>query len=227
MSSANNLSPTQLIPQAWEAFKRRPWLAVGMWLIYATLSGSGGGSGDPFETEISPEELANFGPLLLAVLIVILFILILAGPIRGGYDLAMLRLLRDDESLSFLDVFAGFSKFGRLFWTLNLLGLILLLGTLLFIVPGIVLALGLWPAFLLVLEDDLEPIEALKAAWALTDGHKAELFVLAIANMVLMIAGLLVFGIGVLVAGPITQLVWVAAYEEMRMSAKASTQAYS
>ena len=43
-STRVNLSPSNLIVQAWETFKRRPWLAIGMWIVY-TMFGSGGGGG--------------------------------------------------------------------------------------------------------------------------------------------------------------------------------------
>ena len=43
-STRVNLSPSHLILQAWETFKRRPWLAIGMWIVY-TMFGSGGSGG--------------------------------------------------------------------------------------------------------------------------------------------------------------------------------------
>ena len=145
------------------------------------------------------------------------FFIVLAGPIRGGYDMGMLRLVRGDDSVSFDDLFAGFSKFLRLFVTLLLYILAIIGGTLLLIVPGIILAIALWPAVLLVMEDDLAPSDAIMGAWALTLGHKMELFVLLLATFVMLIAGLLALGIGILVAGPVTQLAWIRAYHEMRM----------
>ena len=87
---------------------------------------------------------------------------------------------------------------------------------LLLIVPGIILLIALWPAFLLVMEDDLAPVDAIKGAWALTRGHKMELFVLVLATFVVLIAGLLAFGVGLLIAGPVTQLAWIRAYHELR-----------
>ena len=193
----SNLLPSHLFPQAWETFKRRPWLVMGISLIYG-ISGV-----------FAP-------PLALGLLL-----LLLAGPIRGGYDMAMLRLVRGDDSVSFDDLFAGFSKFRRLFFTWCLYALAVVGGTLLFIVPGIILGVSLWPAFLLVMEDELSPVEAIEGAWVLTRGHKLELFVLSLATFVGLFVGLLIFGIGLLVTFPITQLAWVRAYHEMRLSPEA------
>lgn len=135
--------------------------------------------------------------------------------------MAMLRLVRGDDSVSFDDVFAGFSKFRRLLFTWCLYALAVFGGALLFIVPGIILGLALWPAFLLVMEDELSPVEAIEGAWVLTSGHKLELFVLSLATFVGLFVGALIFGIGLLVAFPMTQLAWVRAYHEMRLSPKA------
>ena len=76
-----------------------------------------------------------------------------AGPIRGDYDMAILRLIRGDDSVAFRDLFAGFSKFHKLFLTLLLYFLTALGDLLRLIVPGIILLIVLWPAYLLVMED--------------------------------------------------------------------------
>jgi len=192
----SSLLPSQLFPQAWETFKRRPWLVMGMSLIYGIS-----------------RNLMPSGPALAFGLL----LLLLAGPIRGGYDMAMLRLVRGDDSVSFDDLFAGFLKFRRLFLTWCLYALAVVGGTILLIVPGIIFGVALWPAFLLVMEEDeLSPVEAIEGAWALTLGHKMELFILSLATFVGLIAGLLTFGIGLLFTFPITQLAWVRAYHEMR-----------
>ena len=195
-----NLLPSDLFPQAWETFKRRPWLVLGMSFVYG----------------ISRNWVPSGPALVLGLLL-----LLLTGPIRGGYDMAMLRLARGDDSVSFDDLFAGFSKFRRLFLTWCLYLLAVVGGTFLLIVPGIIFGVALWPAFLLVMEDELSPVEAIEGAWVLTSGHKLELFVLSLATFVGLFVGALIFGIGLLVAFPMTQLAWVRAYHEMRLSPKA------
>ena len=193
-STRVNLSPAYLISQAWETFKRRPWLAIGMWMVFSIFSDRSG----PADPLLAP------------------FSIVLGGPIRGGCDMAMLRLVRGDDSVSFGDLFAGFSKFLSLFVTLLLYILAIIGGTLLLIVPGIILGVALWPAFLLVMEDDLAPSDAISGAWALTLGHKKALFDLFLVSVVMLIAGLLALGVGILVAGPVTSLAWIHAYHEIR-----------
>lgn len=203
-----NLSPSHLILSAWETFKRRPGIAIAMWLVFIVV-GSGG-------TGVS-ESPGLFESLIA------LAVFLLSGPIHGGYDLAILRLVRDDDTVVFNDVFAGFQKFERLFLVFLVFAIAVVVGTFLLIVPGVILALGLWPAFLLVMEDDLGTFDALSAAWELTRGYKAQLFVLALVAIALHLLGLLAFGLGLLVAGPVTQFAWVTAYDEMRAAKSGET----
>ena len=72
------------------------------------------------------------------------------------------------------------------------------------------------------MEDDLAPVGAIKGAWALTNGHKRKLFVLGLVAFVVVIAGFLALGVGLFVAGPVSELVRIGAYQEMRGVAQAS-----
>ena len=136
--------------------------------------------------------------------------------------MAVMRLIQNDDTISFRNMFAGFSKFRNLFMTFLLYTLVILAGFILVIVPGIILLIALSPAFLLVIEDDLGPVAAIKAAWALTRGYKTKLFILGLVGLCLVIAGLLALGVGLLVAGPVAETAKIAAYREMRQAAKKS-----
>ncbi|MBJ93728.1 MAG: hypothetical protein CMP23_04550 [Rickettsiales bacterium] len=226
MQAPARLSPEQLIRHGWDVFKLRPWLCIAMFVAYSLTQPGGGGGGGGGGSFNDIRAMGEAGTMLLTMVLVgvglmALLMLVLAGPIRGGYDLAMLRLVRGDQSVSFGDLFAGFSKFITLMLTMFLSALAVLVGLLLCVVPGVIVGLGLWPAYLLVMEDDLSPVDALKGAWALTDGYKGQLLVLALCNFVLVILGLLACCIGVFVAGPVAQLAWMGAYNEMRKASGA------
>ncbi len=223
MTTSPNLSPGHLLSRGWEVFQLRPGLCVITWLIYSIFNGGGsggGGSGGGGDTD----------PVMLLLIVVLAFGVMAVGlligpPLRAGYDLTMLRLVRDDDSVQFGDLFAGFSKFGPVVITGFLFIVIVTIGTLLCLVPGLILALGLWPAFLLVMEDDLAPVDALKAAWALTDGYKGALFLYAFASSFVVLAGILACCVGLFVAGPVVQIGWAAAYDELRKAQGAAARA--
>ena len=225
MTTSANLAPSHIYPQAWKIFKRRPWLSIVMWIVYVLFSGQGGGNGggqSDSESAIGPEEWIWIRAILLVVLAYVLVVMVVAGPIRGGYDMAVLRLFHGDETVSFRDMFAGFSKFGTLFLTFLLYTLAIIAGFILLVVPGIIVLLALWPAFLLVMEDDLGPVEALKAAWGLTRGYKWKLFVLGLAGFAVLIIGVLALGVGLFVAGPVNEVAKITAYYELRQAARGS-----
>ncbi|MDP6977971.1 MAG: DUF975 family protein [Myxococcota bacterium] len=199
-----DLSISSLLSEAWETFQRRPGIAIAMWLVFFFFDSGGAGGGD--EASLIESLLA-------------LVVLLVSGPIQGGYDYAMLRLLRGDDTVTFSDVFAGFQKFERLFLVFLIYMVAVVVGIVLLIVPGVIIALGLWPAFLLVMEDDdVGAIEALRGAWDLTNGYKGQLFVLAIVSIGLHLAGFIALGVGILIAGPVAQLAWISAYDELRSS---------
>ncbi len=76
------------------------------------------------------------------------------------------------------------------------------LGYLLCVIPGVVLTYGLFIAGPILIVESLDPIEAMKRSWELTDGYKLILFFLALAIGILQLAvGIplnLAFGAGAL-----------------------------
>lgn len=212
-----NINAVDLLQTAWKRFQLNPLMAVGMWFTYALFQPSGGGGGSLNNSELSqlvgPDIMLLFGVVTIGWSLLCLVV----GPVlRGGYDLAMLRTYRGDDNVTFGDLFAGLPKALPLFLTGLLFTIACVAGFVACIVPGIILALGLWPAFLLVMEDDLDAVSALKGAWALTSGHKLQLLILSISCGVVTLLGLLACCVGIFVAAPVAQLAWVGAYDEMR-----------
>jgi hypothetical protein len=211
-----NLEVGHLLGKAWETFKLNPGLCIGMGFVAALVSGGGGGGGGGGGTGSDEVDI------MLAVFAVGFGCVsaVVGPPIRGGFELSMLRLSRGDESVDFGDLFAGFSKFLNLVLLSLLMGVITVVGFLFCIVPGVMAFLGLWPAYLLVMEDDLGPVEAIQAAWELTDGFKGSLFIYAICAGLMGILGLLACCVGVFVTGPIVAIGWTVAYDELRQHQK-------
>ncbi len=69
------------------------------------------------------------------------------------------------------------------------------IGFILLIVPGIILALMFGYSIFISAEKKMNPIEAMKASMSLTDGHKMDLFILGLAFAGIAIAAILGFGI--------------------------------
>ena len=86
------------------------------------------------------------------------------------------------------------------------------LGFLVLVVPGIILAIGLSFVPYLVVDRGLGPIEALKESWRITKGHKWQLLLLFLALVGINLLGVLALIVGIFVTVPITMLAFAHAY---------------
>ena len=104
----------------------------------------------------------------------------------------------------------------RAFFTTMLVGLLTMLASMLFCIPGIIVGIGLQFALYFVVDRELGPVEAMTESWRMTDGFKAQLFLIGLG---VGVAGLVVtcmtFGIGYLLAVPVLSLVTAVTYHSL------------
>ncbi len=62
-----------------------------------------------------------------------------------------------------------------------LVGIIVCIGTILLVIPGIIAALGLAPYIYVAVDTDLDTIEVLKKTWNMMKGHKMEYFIFGLS----------------------------------------------
>jgi len=93
-----------------------------------------------------------------------------------------------------------------------LLTLVVLLGLVLLIVPGIIFGLMYMFAPFIVIERGLGPLEAMGESNRITRGHKWPLFGLMLLLILVNVLGLLALGVGLLVSIPVSTLALVHAY---------------
>ncbi len=131
-----------------------------------------------------------------------------------GQSHALLKLVRG-ENASVGDIFGG----GRFFWrnlgAAILFGLMVGAGTLLCIVPGIIVALMFWPFTFVLIDEDLPGIDCLWRAQKLTEGNRLSYFVVALACMGITILGFMAACVGVIFAYPLTWVICTVAYCRM------------
>lgn len=102
-----------------------------------------------------------------------------------------------------------------------LLSLMIVVGMLFFIVPGIWLALKYGQAMTALVDRNCGVIEAFKYSGKITEGHKAKLMLLGSAVLGIILAGLLAFVVGVVFAYPVAGLAWVLGYRWMQLGRQA------
>jgi uncharacterized membrane protein len=199
-----NLDVGYLFSRSWEVFKENWALLAGVFLVYSILSGG--------PSQLSDED-SLFGSLIGLIQ------LIITGPLLAGTYYVALKLIRR-EPAEFVEMFDGFKVFGKAVGVFILYSVLLGIGIILLIVPGIIVAVGLWPAMFLVTQADLGITDTLRKAWDMTRGYKMNLFLVGLALFGLNLLGLLAFIVGVIFTGAFSLLVVAAAYDELEQASE-------
>lgn len=200
--STDGLVGTSL-SDAWAAFKANTGLFIGMgvtfFLIIAIANGLMGNllASDPTTLQI----MTNLWSLIQNVF-------------TAGILFVALKVLRGEQT-SFSEMFSGFSLFLPIVLSgfVSIIGIVI--GFMLLIVPGVILALGLSQYLLLIMDKQLPGIESLKASWHLMSGYKGSFFLLGLALIGINILGILALGIGLLVTIPLSMVAVTAFYNRI------------
>ncbi len=96
-----------------------------------------------------------------------------------------------------------------------LITIIVAIGMVLLIVPGIIASLGLMFATYYVIDFKKDPIEALKRSWELSNGLKWQLFIFVLALGLVNILGVLALFVGFFVSVPVTMFAFAHVYNEL------------
>lgn len=136
---------------------------------------------------------------------------IIGGAIQVGVNRAILGMIAGRTPTVEM-MFGGFDRFAQAFLAQLVVAILVGIGVVLLIVPGIILAI-MWMFVNLVLaETELDFWEAMKRSADLTAGYRWNLFFLCLANVVVCILGLLACGLGILVAYPVVYTSVALAY---------------
>ena len=91
-----------------------------------------------------------------------------------------------------------------------------LLGYILLIIPGIILALKFWPYSYLLIDRDLPGIQSFTESKKVTQGNLLSLFAIYLATIaIVLIGGIITLGIGFIFLVPYSFLIFTVAYAEM------------
>ncbi len=130
------------------------------------------------------------------------------------------------EPVDFAQFFSGGDRMVALLIANFLVSLGTAFGIILLIVPGVVLAAGWSLASFLVVDAEESPIEAMKASWELTQGHKMKIFLFGLASFLLFILGACACYIGMFAAIPVVVVAFAEVYRRItgRMGGEATGQ---
>jgi hypothetical protein len=121
----------------------------------------------------------------------------------------------DGQPLEVGCLFSGFDRFIPATLINLLVGLIVLVGLILLIIPGVIagLALQFWPA--LMVEKNLKGMDALRTSFEVTKPHWLNLFLIVLLSIVIVFVGLICLVVGVIPALGLTFALWAVTYRKL------------
>lgn len=129
--------------------------------------------------------------------------LIFGGVVSTGLSKFLLNFTTNREEPKFADLFSQFKIFFKALGLFIIMGIAIILGTLFFIIPGIIVALMFSQAFYILAENPNKGIfECLEESSNLMHGYKWELFVLQLSFIGWELLAVLTFGIASLWINP-------------------------
>ncbi|MEI6316451.1 MAG: DUF975 family protein [bacterium] len=120
-------------------------------------------------------------------------------------------------SFSFDDIFEGvtFKKFVYFVVAIFLVGLSIVGGMILLIIPGIIFAIRLAFVKFIMVEKEMKPMEALRESKRITKGYRWKLFWFFLVVLFINILGLICLFVGLLYTAPLTALATVIVYKKL------------
>jgi len=183
----------EAIAYGWQSVKKDLWYFVGLAFV-STIIGSVGSA----HSQTNQWDLVGF---------------LLSAWMTCGY-MTMMLSFQAGKKMEFGELFKQVKHYWEVLAATFLLGLIICLGFILFIVPGIYLALRFQFTIQLILDKGLGISEAMKESTRLTNGIKMSLLTFNLALIGVVVLGAICLGVGVFVAIPVVWLAEIFVYRK-------------
>ncbi len=125
--------------------------------------------------------------------------LLLFVPIDYGTAFVFLKSVRG-ETFEVKDMFLAFENYLNVVLAKVFVSAIIAIGIVLLVVPGIILACRLAFVKYLVMDKRMDPVQAVKQSWEMTNRHAGTIFLMGILAFLIWIAGLICLAVGVIPA---------------------------
>ena len=170
-----------------------------------------------------PNFIRCYALLPMLVLFVVAYTILIEGPVTFGVSFAYLKAARGDK-VEIKDMFEAFKNYLNAVFASLLVGVIVVFGLILLIVPGIIFACKLAFTPYLVVDRKMDAIEAVKTSWRMTDGYAWNVFFIGLLAIPIGIAGLLALGVGIIVSVMWVGLAFASLYHVVSTSTQAPKQ---
>jgi uncharacterized membrane protein len=208
----NTISASECIRFGWETFKKRPLILIGAFVLAMAISGI-------TSSLLQPEQGA---PVTAASTLMSIASGIIGLFVEIGIVTFIIRAHDSVETVRIHDLWNP-KVFLYYLGGQILVGLTVIIGLVLLVIPGIIAALGLMFTSYLIVDKNRGPIEAYKESWRITKGHRWQLASLVAMIVLLNILGLVALVVGLLVTIPVSMLAMVHAYRKLEHGASEVT----
>lgn len=208
-----------VLEKSWKLFKNNVnfclgagaiFFAVTLFLNVATelVKTSLGFNEEALIESFSFEQFMEFLPGLLIISLVSLVVSVI---LKLGLLKVFLNLV-DGGRPALNDLWSTTRFLPEYFGAVLLMAVPIIIGFILFIVPGFYLYLR-WQFFsILIVDQNLGPIEALKTSWRLTRGRAVDMFLMFAVLAALVLAGSLFIGVGLILTLPLSLIFFASVY---------------
>jgi len=138
----------------------------------------------------------------------------LGGPVIAGYYIVVHRL-NQNRNIEAADFFRSFDRFAPLLVLNLLISLLVVLGLMLLIIPGIYFAISYLFAHFFVWFYDVNPSEAIHLSRKTVSGNFGQILLLCLVLGGINLLGLLAFGVGIFVSLPFSYCVIYATFDDI------------
>lgn len=138
--------------------------------------------------------------------------------IQLGLELGIIGValkLLADQATKYSDLFTMYGLVPQFFLATIIGGIAVMLGSIVFVIPGIYIAVRLSQTAFLIADWKLSGVDALKKSWEITRGNTLQLFFLVLVVSVLNLIGAFLFLLGLFVTVPITTLAMAYVYRKI------------
>ena len=215
------LEAGRAVSVAWALFKEHAGVLIGSFVVIMAASLVI----QTIQQVVQTGALLAFGPparggglngaQLTALMVTALLFFVISQVVQiyltTGLINLQLRIARGQQ-VSFGTLFSGGRWFLKTFLTSMLLGIVIFLGLIAFIVPGVYLALRYWTCLHFIVDKDCGVMESLKLASAASRGNMGGSFLLFLIGMGLVILGFIMLCFGIIVTAPVCFLSLTISY---------------
>lgn len=193
----------EAIQFGWQTMKKNFFFFVGILLFIIAI-------------QLLPVILTNIDFLASDIAYIIIYLLLtFFGIIVGMGVIKILLNFCDNKKNNFSILFSQYRLFFIYLLTTIIYFIIVLLGLILFIIPGIYLGIRFAFFEYFIIDKKMGVIKSLKESWRATKGNFWGLFAFSVVSLTINILGAFVLLLGLFVTIPITMIAWVFIYRRL------------